>query len=570
MTAAEKAASPSSGKKKTIIAVCVIAALILVFSAAGIGYYYYLTTDDGLIYDNVYVGNINLGGLTPEEAKNALVLTYGDSYTTNDMVITLPESVVRITPGDAGIQPDLDAAVAAAYQHGREGSRFEQYQAKKAAADTEFRLDLVNYLNLDTVYIQNVVDQIIASYNTTFTEATAVISGERPPLEADKVAEDVEHQVLTVTIGIPGSSLSGTKLYGMIMDAYSANAFAIAPEFPWTVPERPDLQKIFDEFCVKPVDAQLDTDTYLVSQEVYGYGFDTETYQPIVDAAGYGQVIEIPLEYIAPEITQETIESTMFQDKLASYKAYQASTSNRINNLAIACNTLNGIIIKPGEVFSYNDALGERTTEKGYLGAAAYVGGESVNSIGGGICQISTALYYCTLLADLEIVERTAHMYPSSYIGIGLDATVYWNYLDFKFRNNTPYPIRIEAVASGGTTTVTLYGTDDKDYYVKMEAYILETYDYETIYKEFDEDNSKGYKDGDIVQSPHTGYKAVSYRCKYRKSDDTLISREFEAYSYYTKTDKIICRIKQEETQPPVTEPPTDPPTEPSTPSDGG
>ena len=283
--------------------------------------------------------------------------------------------------------------------------------------------------------------------------------------------------------------------------------------------------------------------------------------QDLLNAAKPGETLEIQLGYLTPALTKEAIESTLFQDVLGSYKAYQASSSNRATNLQLACRAVNGYILKPGETFSFNDVVGKRTAEKGYKSAAAYVNGKTVDSLGGGICQVSSSLYYCALLADLEILTRTNHSYPSSYVPIGLDATVSWGGPEFRFRNNTNYPIRIEASASGGTVNVSFIGTDEKDYYIKLGSETLEEIPYKTIYKTMDADNEKGYKNGDVIQSAHTGYRAVSYSYKYSKTTDKLLSSDVIAYSTYRKTDLIICRIEVPETTPPETDPPetTDP-----------
>jgi hypothetical protein len=150
-----------------------------------------------------------------------------------------------------------------------------------------------------------------------------------------------------------------------------------------------------------------------------------------------------------------------------------------------------------------------------------------------------------------------------------MDATVDWNGPDYKFRNNTDYPIRIDAKADGGQVIVTLVGTDTKDYYVKMEYEVLGVSYGQTITKEV-EPNS-GHYDGETEGTIHTGYTVQSYKLKYSKATDELISREKEAYSVYSKSDKIVYKVKKAEetptepTDPTPTDPkPTDPkPTEP-------
>jgi vancomycin resistance protein YoaR len=221
----------------------------------------------------------------------------------------------------------------------------------------------------------------------------------------------------------------------------------------------------------------------------------------------------------------------------------------------------------PGEIFSYNPALGKRTPEAGWKEADGYVGNETVKEYGGGICQASSCLYLSALLADLEIVERVNHGFISAYMPYGMDATVSWGGPEFRFKNSSEYPIRIEAWSSGGAVTVRLMGTDTKDYYVKMSYEILDTDPFETVEEEFEADNEKGYKDGDVVISGYTGYKIRTYRCKYDKETKELISREVEATSTYDRRDEVICKIKTEATEDPSTDPSTDGPVvEPSEP----
>ena len=147
------------------------------------------------------------------------------------------------------------------------------------------------------------------------------------------------------------------------------------------------------------------------------------------------------------------------------------------------------------------------------------------------------------ILADMEVVERHNHGYVSAYMPFGMDATVDWSGPDYKFKNTTEYPIRIEAYASGGTVTVSIIGTDTKDYYVKMEYAVLDIDNYETVYEELPPDNEKGYKDGEVINDPYTGYTIETYQCRYDKETDELLEREFEVRSKYIKRDKLVCKI---------------------------
>jgi len=199
---------------------------------------------------------------------------------------------------------------------------------------------------------------------------------------------------------------------------------------------------------------------------------------------------------------------------------------------------LNGTVLAPGEVFSYNGTVGQRTTEKGYKAAGAYVGGKSVTEVGGGICQVSSTLYYSTLMANLEIVSRTCHMFTVSYMRLGMDATVSWPNPDFQFRNNTDYPIRIEAKVEGGMCKISLIGTKTDNIEVKMTYAILSEIPFTTVITE-DED--------EVNDVGRTGYNVVTYRHLINSETGEEISKTVEAYSYYQKTDIVVLKEDIEE-----------------------
>ena len=114
-------------------------------------------------------------------------------------------------------------------------------------------------------------------------------------------------------------------------------------------------------------------------------------------------------------------------------------------NASRACRFINGAVVEPGEEFSYNEALGQRTTENGYVSGTAYAGGSVVQQTGGGICKISTMLYNLCLISGMEVTERWPHTMLVEYVPGGLDAAVAWGYEDFRFVNSLDVPIRIEA-----------------------------------------------------------------------------------------------------------------------------
>ena len=540
-------------------AMAVALLVLLVGIAAGIWWFLDYTEDDGLIYPNVYALGLNLGGMTPEDAAAALHEHTDGTYTATAMTVVLPDTTLTLSPADTGARLDVDLLVQQAYAYGRSGSRWENTQFRAQAALSSFELDVTDCLTLNQDFIRQTVEQAAANAASTLTQATVTVNGETPDLnltyEQAMEQTDVVHRELIITMGTPDRSLDTEALMGSILDAYYHNRFEPIPmNYQVTEPDPIDVQALYALHSIAPVDAVLNETDYSITHEVLGYGFDPAALQALIDGAAEGQVLTVSFAYIPANLTWAAIDATLFQDVLGSVSTNHTNESNRNTNLKLACQALNGRIIRPGEVFSYNETLGERTAEKGYKAAGAYSGNKTIQTIGGGICQVSSTLYYACLKADLEIVERTAHGFTVSYVPYGMDATVSWGSLDFKFRNNTDHPIRIEASVSGGQVHVKLMGTDDKDYYVKMIYETVEgPVEGKVVYEDYAPGNKEGYKNGDVIQTAYTGRTVKTYRVKYDKATDEKLSTTYEATSRYKSRDKIIARI----VDPTATEPPS-------------
>ena len=159
-------------------------------------------------------------------------------------------------------------------------------------------------------------------------------------------------------------------------------------------------------------------------------------------------------------------------------------TSARRSNVKLSAAAINGYVMNPGDVFSYNGVVGQRTAANGYQPAPAYVQGETVDEIGGGICQTSSTLYLACLRSNLAITERYAHRYIPSYISAGMDATVSWGGPDYKFTNDTDYPIKIVTSYENNYVTVQIWGTNLTGVTARITNEYLSSTPYETIYEE--------------------------------------------------------------------------------------
>ena len=571
-------ASESKNRKIILISVCAVAVVLLISIIVGIWFFLGYSSDDGLILNNVMVSGINLGGMTRDEAKDALHQATDHTYTEKDMVVELPDATLTFSPSQTGAKLDVDAVVKAAYEYGRTGSREEREAIRQAALTSTHHIALLNYLNLNLDYIKVELDGYGTSFNSTYVPSSVTFDIDMPVLDAgnEKFKENAPCQVMTLTVGAPGRYLNMEEVYNQVLDAYSFNKFLVKAEMDEaeTIPEPLDLEALYAQYRVDPVDAYLDIETTEVVSEIYGYDFDLGKAILQLEAAQYGDTVEVPFRYLLPEMDEKTLSSMLFRDVLGAYETKHTTNENRNTNLKLACAAINGKILSPGENFDFNTVVGKRTAAAGYKEADAYSSGETVKTLGGGICQVSSTLYYCTLIADLQIINRSPHSYVSSYMPMGMDATVSWGGPHFTFKNSTNYPIRIEAKVEDGYVKIQLIGTDEKDYYVEMEYEVIGSEAPETIYREYEPGNAEGYKDGDVITSSYKGYTVRTYKLKYDKETKELISREEDRVSRYKKRDKVVAKVTEpteppteapEPTQPKPTEPkPTEPkPTEP-------
>ena len=231
-------------------------------------------------------------------------------------------------------------------------------------------------------------------------------------------------------------------------------------------PAEPDFEAIHKEVYAEVSDAYLDRDSGEIVPSVTGLDFDIERARKALSDAPDGSTCRIALEVTKPEMSTEELNETLFRDILGDAATRVSGTSIRIGNIKVAAEFVNGTILFPGEEFSFNQTCSPYAVDNGYGKATAYVNGLSKDTVAGGICQASSTLYWAVLKANLEVVERSAHRYEPSYIRGGLDATVYGDYgeeggLDFRFKNNSDHPIKIEGYMDDKRYLhMTIYGTD--------------------------------------------------------------------------------------------------------------
>lgn len=464
----------------------------LVLAAACGGFVYYVSALD-TIYPNVRLEGVDVSGKTRTAALLQMEQEAPEGYAGKSVTVTLPlDGSLTVAAEQIGLGGTRDSAVNAAYGYGRDGSAIENALCY-AQSLWGHGVDILWEGRIDYSALNTLTDEAAAQTNEKLANAGV------------EIGEDT----VTLVKGAGTARADGAELAELVAGAFTSRdwrSYDYEPRLDGG--DQTDLQALYDRLYTEPQNAAYDKDTQSVLDSVTGVRFDMDEARTLINEARAGDEVVIPLILTEPDITADAMRENMFRDVLAEKStSLYGSSSARINNITLAAEAMNGTILLPGEEFSYNDCLGERTTEKGYQGAGAYSGGKHVTSVGGGICQGSSTLYYCALKANLEITARTAHYFTVSYLPIGMDATVSWGWPEFKFVNSRDWPIRIDAWVDGGELHIQIWGTDVDGSYVDITA--------------------SGWEDAE-------NYYAQTYRNVYA-ADGTLLSSEPEAYSSYAK-----------------------------------
>lgn len=536
-----KSGKSSKPRRSPVVPVVIVLAAILV--AAGVGTYAYCAPalKYDTIYPNVYVAGVNVGGMSKLDAKAAVEKAIDTTYSTESLLVELPDRTLEFSPDLVHVTLNTEPAIDQAWRYGRSGSILEKAKALREAQKTDYHIDLTSDMNLDDSAIAAKVNAVASSLDSKPVQTSMDL--------------DTDNNLLTIHMGVSGKTLDAEALTETIKQRYLDGDFSkLVYSYQTTAPNAVDLQEVYDKVGKSAKDAYFDENTGEIVKEVDGYGFDVAAAQQRVAMAKDGDTLQVELQVIRPDVTKAELDELYFRDVLAEYDSPYPYNPNRTNNLTLAANALNGTVVLPGREFSFNNTVGERTVEKGYKEATVYVQGASVGETGGGVCQVASTIYYCALLANLEITQREEHMYAVTYVPYGMDATIYWGALDFRFRNNKEYPIRIQSSVSDGYVHIKLIGTKTDDTYVVMTSECLSV----SAWKNVDEsgrelvaaneygdgvyfcpDDSEYYKLVDVVETAYTGYVYYTYRNVY-KGDGTLISTTQEDRSDYYKRDRKL------------------------------
>lgn len=537
-------------KNKLLEPKYVLPALIIITLASLFMTYFYIsrTLNYDKVYKGVYINGISMEGQSAKDLENYLRKNYQDKVKELSLELKFRDTSEKISFSDIGVKYDINGAGEKAFELGRTGNIFERlYEIYKAQKNGK-------KLNITATYdipkVKNIVESFYKSVNVKVLDPELLIS-------------DKDGQVRLST-GHHGESFNKSKLLNQIFDyIIKCKHGVLNIEVIVTPRARLDVERLFAQISRDASDAHafIEKNKYRIIPETIGRSIDKTVLNDIVEALekteDTGRLL--PVKFIKPALSAEEVESRLFKDTLFTastiFTTATLNDSNRGNNIRIAVSRINGTLLSPGQVFSFNETVGRRTIEGGYKAAHAYSGGKVIDSIGGGVCQVSTTLYNAALFSDLEIVERTNHTFIVKYVPYGRDAAVSYGQVDFKFRNSTKWPIKIEGTVTKSNKIIfTLKGTNENpDKSVQISHKIISTLPFNVIYI-----NDPALPAGRTIvkQTGSYGYIVETYKKVIQKG--TIVSDRKIHTSYYKPLDTEILRGTAKAKKTPSANPATD------------
>ncbi len=501
-----------------IVALVLLFVLALVFSTI----FSLLNINSDKIINGVSIYSVDVSGLTIEDAK-AKINEYIDGK--SDKLITLNHGDFSgtVTLSQLNITFDVEKAVNQAYSLGRDGNFFANNY--KIFNTLMSNVDIMPEIKTDDDIFESLVISLNQNLPDAFMDPSYYIDGTK----------------LIITNGKDGVTTDKEKLFELLLQSFDKTLDEeIVIETPVTLVKAKtiNIDEIYSEVYKDPTDAYFLTDPYIVYPSSTGLDFKISIEEAKEIVSNTAEEYEIPLKRLYPSVSTSDIGLEAFPDLLSDFStSFSSSNSNRSTNISLAASKIDGVVLMPGETFSYNQTVGQRTTAAGFKSAPAYLNGEVVQEVGGGICQVSSTLYNAVLYANLEITERQNHTFKPTYVKPGLDATVSWGGPDFKFTNNRDYPIKIVTNTAGKNVHIYIYGLKRiTDYKVTLDAQYLSTVSPKTVYR-YTSSLATGAKR--TISSGSNGCRTATYKILY-DLDGNFVSKEKISSDVYSAHDRVV------------------------------
>jgi len=463
----------------------------------------------GEVMGHVQIAEADVGGRSEEEALNiADSLEIG--RLARQATFEVDANAVALQPWEAGLTIAKEEAVADAMAVGRTGNFANQFLFWLSHIFSTTRIELEGSLDpeaindvfdlwdaevidkpinmggvelaegeLVAVYptegvgidrppaTEIVLDSLIAEEATAETIPTTTVVPELTQAEVDAALAEAQ-QMLAGAVEMTYEDQSAIFSLDQLREAFQSETITNSPAQivnsfdPGVVDQL--LEPLRSQFEAEPVDAEyVINDDLTVSIEPGSNGTridEVETAERLFEASlSPSRTGEIPIvEGAEPDVTTEELEELNVQHMVAQFTTYHSCCEPRVTNIHRIADAVDGVLLRPGETFSLNGHVGERTLEKGYVDAGSIVAGEIVDTIGGGTSQFTTTMYNAVFWGGYEDVEHKPHSYYFSRYPEGIEATLFWQSIDLKFRNNREHGILIDTLYTDTSITVRLFG----------------------------------------------------------------------------------------------------------------
>lgn len=531
-----KKAEPSKKQKSNKVIPIVVSLFIVLFVMIFSVVFALFNMNNEKILKGISILGIDISDLTVEEAKtkinNAIEERFKDEN--NNLILKIGENETSVTANTFNAKFDIDNAVIEADNIGRNGNILTNNYS--ILFTKLFKKEIKPRLYLDDSLLSDTIKDINSKMKDAIVDNSYYIEKNNLIIVKGKAGYIIKTEELK------------EKIYEQISNIHT-NYQIIEIPVEYKEPEPINLQKIHEEIYKEPQDAYVQKNPTVVHPEVNGVDFKISVEEAEELLKEDKEEYTIPLKITKPKKTINNLGEEAFPDLLATFSTrFDGSNYNRNTNIKLAAKKVNGTVILPGEKFSFNTIVGSRTIEAGFKEGTAYVGGKVVPDVGGGVCQVSSTIYNTALLANMQIVERSNHMFTTGYVAASRDATVYYGSLDFVFKNSRKYPIKMVASANGGVCKVSIYGIkEEKEYEVIIQSKITSYINPTTIYKE-DPTLEEGKEI--VEQTAITGCRSEGY--KILKLNGKIVSQTLLSKDTYKSRNKIVRRGTKKTTTTPT------------------
>ncbi|MBE7011379.1 MAG: hypothetical protein E7415_01750 [Ruminococcaceae bacterium] len=491
----------------SVLSVCLVLGIFMVYA----GNY-------ADVYPNTYINGASISGMTADELKAFCEEYYEKNSVPETLNFVVDGKTFSVKSSDIGLCFDAERTLALTI-----GNR----------AENGFFSNLANYTK--SIFSDTVLNPSVKIDSKKFDEVMAEYL--KPyEIRPNNASYSVENNKLIIKKGNDGKKLDKALLIAEIEKNINSPSSSIPLVFAKVEGKTFNVDSLYKELTGAAKDAYYEKTSdgnVIVIADKPQIKVNKDTLKKAVESKNSSSSVAVTV--IPANRTKKDLEEALFSETIGTWTSY-FSTSNvaRSENVRLSASRINNTILMPGESFSYDKTVGPRTAENGFKVAGVYINNKVENGIGGGICQTSSTLYSAVLYSNLEIVSRTSHSLPVSYMPAGQDATIAAGAIDFVFKNNTEYPIKIETSIEGGGITCSIIGTPVKGQKVVISNVTTASY---TPSTEIETDASipKGFKK---TVKGSGGYAVSSTRLVYQ--DDVLVKTEPLTKSVYHATPHIV------------------------------